>query len=620
MIDLLITDRKVSILHTEQIVSGNRNTYTVRYHFDQNSQVNWKHCMKVAVFASVSPIGAKKVRIAKLDAEDRCLIPQSILMHDAATVFAGVSGVYPNEDVVASQMCRIGAVDPGANGETFPMDEVPQSVMDSFLADVAELLAETSEKSHVHTNMDTLDRIGADGDKLTFDGVSVGGNDSRVDDLIYDVSSLQKTAHTHPNKPTLDRLTEVDGVLYLDGNRLGGVVVWHIVDDPVNVPSMDDGTLLFIAPGANGDMSYPPYKVLVLGAVVTRIAPWKPGQLWVCRGGVWFLIATANRTEYKPEEVITETVLPDGEVAAISTLTEADVSASAPTEEEIYDVDPCENVDKSGGIVEAVKTLQTEAHTHSNLEALERVEATDDVVLLPFGKPLDLYLRNDFQHLQYPQSIDGEDVGIFVSSTDGRHIILYVENHLISVEYYDGETTHRSNDGEIWSGGTIHPNEEPIKDFSIRRIDIWKGGYVPYDSVEEINSDNHAKYCFDVFCRAFNTSIENMGSIKLIENVFDGNYANGLKWGRNYYITVNDSTYVLNIDWTCPIPNGDFGLRNEAYCVVYLNLEQDCDIAHEAQYIVNGESPNTKAGLHKWIFNYLYDGTVSLGAIDLEAI
>ena len=427
-------------------------------------------------------------------------------------------------------------------------------------------------------------------------------------------------SHTHPNKLALDKLTVTDGELFIDGKRFGGVVVWHIVDDPVNVPSMADGTLLFITPGENGDMSYPPYYVNILGTPVQKIAPWKPGQLWVCRGGVWFLIATANRTEYKPEEVITETVLPDGEVAAISTLTEADVSASAPTEEEIYDVDPCENVDKSGGIVEAVKTLQTEAHTHSNLEALERVEATDDVVLLPFGKPLDLYLRNDFQHLQYPQSIDGEDVGIFVSSTDGRHIILYVENHLISVEYYDGETTHRSNDGEIWSGGTIHPNEEPIKDFSIRRIDIWKGGYVPYDSVEEINSDNHAKYCFDVFCRAFNTSIENMGSIKLIENVFDGNYANGLKWGRNYYITVNDSTYVLNIDWTCPIPNGDFGLRNEAYCVVYLNLEQDCDIAHEAQYIVNGESPNTKAGLHKWIFNYLYDGTVSLGAIDLEAI
>ena len=457
MIELLITDRKVSILHTEQIVSGNRNTYTVHYRFGQNCQVDWKHCMKVAVFASVSPIGAKKVRIAKLDDKDCCLIPQSILMHDAATVFAGVSGVYPNEDVIASQMRRIGTVDPGANGETFPMDEVPQSVMDGFLADVAELLAETSEKSHTHANMDTLDRIGADGDNLTFDGVSVGGNDRRVDGLISDVSALQQASHTH-----------------------------------------------------------------------------------------------------------------------------------------------------------------------ANMDALERIgQDTDDVVLLPFGEPLDLYLRADYFNLQYPNHRDYQAIGIEVKSTDNRYIGVYGDDGSgVMLRYYDGETITESYNGFQWSNGSsIQPVDQPITDFSVDSVGYFDGvEYVTFFGLEAINGDRYAKFIYRLFCQIFNTSTENMGSIDIIDNAIEGNITSGLKWGRTYNITVTGNSYELVFDNSAERPIDILGLENDAYCVVYLTLEQDCDIVHEATYLVNGESPNTTAGRHKWIFNRLPNGQISLGALDLEAV
>lgn len=428
--------------------------------------------------------------------------------------------------------------------------------------------------------------------------------------IAIEVNEIKKAQHTHPNKPTLDRLTEADGVLYLDGNRLGGVVVWHIVDDPVNVPSMDDGTLLFISPGINGDMSYPPYKVMVLGSVVTKIAPWKPGQLWVCRGGVWFLLATANRQEYTPEEVVPDEVLPE-----YSDIPQ-DVGGSVTAEEEVYEVDPCENVDKSGGIVEAVKTLRAEAHTHSNLEALEKVEITDDLVLLPFGESINLSIRVILEEAHFYLTCREEVSPVYsaeIISTDGRHINLTCGNGECYAKYTNGSNVFKYVDSWKKISGTEElPN---LKEFTIER---FSDGYSEADNIDHLKQDYILFDKFKVFCQCFraDTTLTNFNGLYIAENRVEA-------LGR--WVFCDNRSYVSRIDAASFYVDagaqyvGDFIV--DGYSVLYIDLARDCDVViNNISFYVGGEVPNTKAGKHKWIFNETPKGQVSLGALDLEAV
>lgn len=462
-----------------------------------------------------------------------------------------------------------------------------------------------------------LEEYGEDGliDKSSVVSLKFGNSLSKPKEIFFNKDIIleinNNTIFAQKHQSTLDSLSVVDGKLFVDGKPIVGVVVWHIVDDPVNVPSMDDGTLLFISPGINGDMSYPPYKVLVLGAVVTKIAPWKPGQLWVCRGGVWYLLATANRQEYTPEEVVPDEVLPeDSDIPQ-------DVGGSVPAEEEVYEVDPCENVDKSGGIVEVVKTLQTKSHTHSNLEILESVGTTDDVVLMPMGEPLNLMIREDFASLQFPIIPVHSDLHVFsavIQSGAYKSITVVVGDGESFINFHDSNASINvsTTDGLAWYDGETMVDAPDLTGFKIDYFETDSLG-ITSETLEDIEGNQEVLSMYKTLCRAINTSVENMGSVRIEPDVVEALPANGVRANRTYAVAVGAEGFSMQFDRSS-ISGGD------AYAVVYLNILQDCDIAFDADLYVGGESPNTKAGMHKLIYNVLPNGQVSLGALDLEAV
>lgn len=465
-----------------------------------------------------------------------------------------------------------------------------------------------------------LEEYGEDGliDKSSVVSLKFGSSLTKQKEIFFNKDIIleinNNTIFAQKHQSTLDSLSVIDGKLFVDGKPIVGVVVWHIVDDPVNVPSMDDGTLLFISPGINGDMSYPPYKVLVLGAVVTKIAPWKPGQLWVCRGGVWYLLATANRQEYTPEEVVPDEVLPeDSDIPQ-------DVGGSVPAEEEVYEVDPCENVDKSGGIVEAVKTLRAKAHTHSNLEALEKVELTDDVVLLPFGESINLSIRVILEEAHfYLTGREGESLvySAEIISTDGRHINLTCGNGECYAKYTNGSNVFKYVDSwERISGTEELPN---LKGFTIER---FSDGYSEADNIDHLKQDYVLFDKFKTFCQCFIADttpdyfLTNFNGLYTVENRVEA-------LGR--WVFCDNRSYVSRIDAVSFYVDagaryvGDFIV--DGYSVLYIDLARDCDVViNNISFYVGGEVPNTKAGKHKWIFNEMPKGSISLGALDLEAV
>ena len=118
---------------------------------------------------------------------------------------------------------------------------------------------------------------------------------------------------------------------------------------------------------------------------------------------------------------------------------------------------------------------------------------------------------------------------------------------------------------------------------------------------------------YKTICRVINTSVENMGSVHVAPDVVEALPANGVRANRTYAVKLGEASFSMTFDRSS-ISGGD------AYAVVYLNIQQDCDIAFDADLYVGGEVPNTKAGMHKLIYNVLPNGQISLGSLDLEAV
>lgn len=137
----------------------------------------------------------------------------------------------------------------------------------------------------------------------------------------------------------------------IDSSNSNRVITWPIKKDPI-IPSEPDGTLLYTVYGENGLMNSDPYLVEIQGVLYKKPAPWKPGQLWVCRSGIWYLLTSESKTNFDPSEVYEGDIIEGGD--------DNIVWAPAP------------NPDEGGGT------------------------DMDDVVLLPMGKPLHLVKRENF--------------------------------------------------------------------------------------------------------------------------------------------------------------------------------------------------------------------------------
>ena len=231
-------------------------------------------------------------------------------------------------------------------------------------------------EAHTHKNKALLDALSLSNfhnhgnkallDSLVESDIHTHDNKALLDNIGEHIDYLSETAHTHVNKDvldvltyadvshanrqSLDKLTVTDGELFIDGKRLENVIVWKIQKDPV-IPAQPDGTLLYTVYGEDGLMSSNPYLVEIQGVLYRKPAPWVPGQLWVCRGGIWYLLTSESKTNFDPSKVV------QGDGDGIIDIEDGITGAPAP--------EPDDN-------------------------------STGEVVLMPVGEPLHLVKRADF--------------------------------------------------------------------------------------------------------------------------------------------------------------------------------------------------------------------------------
>lgn len=388
---------------------------------------------------------------------------------------------------------------------------------------------------------------------------------SSVDIARWDGAATE--SHTHPNKPTLDRLTEVDGVLYLDGKRLDGVIVWPIQKDPV-IPAQPDGTLLYTVYGEDGLMNSDPYLVDIQGVLYRKPAPWKPGQLWVCRSGIWYLLTSESKTNFDPGEVF------EGDGDIIEGGDDNIVWAPAP------------NPDDDALIVDGVK-------------------------LLPFGVPIDLvfdkpetahyYLadENITTNRQYLIEVKTENAN--------RSIRIACYNGMFSVVYDEFGVGKKYYQNGSWDS---EPDLSAFKIASVKFHDT-----VTALSLEEILANSDYLRMYTSFCQAFQScEMQDFKRYAPIDGAYEALSDTVVCDGRVCVAKLNEYTTSIKTY------RERFHGTKDGYATVYVDCDADVDVAFDVDYFVGGEVPNTKAGRHKLIYNLLPDCTVSLGALDLEAV
>lgn len=409
--------------------------------------------------------------------------------------------------------------------------------------------------------------------------------------LVAQVAEIAKTQHTHPNKPTLDKLTEEDGTLYLDGKRLDGVIVWPIRKDPV-IPAQPDGTLLYTVYGEDGLMNSDPYLVEIQGVLYRKPAPWKPGQLWVCRGGIWYLLTSEGKTNFDPSKVVQGGGdIIDGDLD--------DVYAPAP--------EPGE--DESNSAVPG------------------------EVVLMPLNEPLTFRFREDFNEI--PMYLTGRksvtrndsdsdwriEFEIIIEETNGKKWSMNLFNDGLygyyspSIVFYDNVTAPEEESTEIyWFNGSewksfingVEGNEcLEIPDAKIIQV-------AGKTSIEELDTDE--LFYYKMFCQFVNTSVENMGVAHIIDGMIEVRTRGGLKWGRTYYQSMESDTEIMTID------TDSYSCGND-YIVLYFYCHGTMNVGlTDVDFFVGGVPDTQTEGWHKWIFNRLPNGQISLGSLDLEAV
>ena len=431
---------------------------------------------------------------------------------------------------------------------------------------------------HNHANKDLLDSLCAS-------ELHTHENKELLDDIGEHIDHLYKATHTHVNKADLDIITYADvvhanrqsldkisvsedGKLYIDGKRLENVLVWKIQKDPV-IPAEADGTLLYTVYGEDGLMESDPYIVEIQGVLYRKPAPWKPGQLWVCRGGIWYLLTSESKTNFDPSEVANG----------------GDITIGG-DEGDIEDFAPAPEPEQDEMIVDGVK-------------------------LLPFGKPLDLvcdkpetahyYLadENITTNRQYLIEV--------LTESANRSIRIACYNGMFSVVYEEfGEQKKYYQNGS-WDSAP------DLSAFEIAAVKF--NGIDTVDNLDAILANPDYLKMYTSFCQAFQScAIEDFKRYAAIDGAYEALSDTVVCDGRVYAAKLNEYTTAIQTS------RDRFLGTKDSYATVYVDCDADVDVAFDADYLVGGEAPNTKAGRHKLIYNVLPDATVSLGSLDLEAV
>ena len=132
MINLNINHTKIKASNLGALVEGNVNSVPVNFSFS----VEWNNLAKVAVFAN----GTAKVAVSL--SSDTCAIPWEALAAPGE-LFVSVRGIGNSGNyVLCTENEFLGKVDRSyANGELVDGEDATPSIIDSILADVAELRA-----------------------------------------------------------------------------------------------------------------------------------------------------------------------------------------------------------------------------------------------------------------------------------------------------------------------------------------------------------------------------------------------------------------------------------------------------------------------------------------------
>lgn len=416
-----------------------------------------------------------------------------------------------------------------------------------------------------------LEEYGEDGliDKSSVVSLKFGSSLSKQKEIFFNKDIIleinNNTIFAQKHQSTLDSLSVVDGKLFFDGSLIENVIVWKIKKDPV-IPAEPDGTLLYTVYGENGLMNSDPYLVEIQGVLYKKPAPWKPGQLWVCRSGIWYLLTSESKTNFDPSEVHEGDIIEGGD--------DNIVWAPAP------------NPDDDALIVDGVKLLQ-------------------------FGVPLDLvcdkpetahyYLaeENITTNRQYLIEVKTENAN--------RSIRIACYNGMFSVVYDEFGVGKKYYQNGSWD---VEPNLSAFKIESVKFNDT-----VTALSLDEIIANSDYLRMYTSFCQAFQScAIKDFKRYPPIDGAYEALSDTVVCDGRVCVAKLNGNTTSIKTS------RDRFLGTKDSYATVYVDCEVDVDVAFDADYYVGGEVPNTKTGRHKLIYNLLPDSTVSLGALDLEAV
>lgn len=132
MINLNINHTKIVATGLESLVEGNVNSIFVKFIFSSE----WDNLVRVAVFTN----GSTSVSVSL--PSDTCAVPWEVLAEEGELIVSMRGIINDGSLVICTENKRLGIVHPSnANGDIVDAEDATPTVIDTLLADVAELKA-----------------------------------------------------------------------------------------------------------------------------------------------------------------------------------------------------------------------------------------------------------------------------------------------------------------------------------------------------------------------------------------------------------------------------------------------------------------------------------------------